>query len=133
MRTIQLSFEEIQYLSTCMEVYRMQGLRGAEAQLARGLKEKIQAAMGDNEWDAVGWHDLTSSNLRRARYNGDAQRLEIEFQSGAEWTYLDVPVDTWKDLVEAPSPGKYFASEIKPNYEGIPKLPDLDPGDEAGP
>ena len=58
----------------------------------------------------------SSSNLSSASYDPDEQTLTIEFQSGDAYTYSDVPVETYRGLTLASSPGQYFHRQIKSRY-----------------
>ena len=42
--------------------------------------------------------------------------LEIEFDSGAVYQYLEVPVRIYEQLLRAESKGRYFNSEIREIY-----------------
>lgn len=53
---------------------------------------------------------IQSSMLSRAEYNTDTKELVIVFFNGAVYVYIDVPVETYRDLIEAPSAGRYFNS-----------------------
>lgn len=78
--------------------------------------------------DSRPWTDLKSTNLRRYRYSPETGELEIEFHSGASWTYIEVPEGTAADLAVADSPGKFFNANIKGKFVGagskaLPKPP----------
>lgn len=126
-RSVNLTLEEIEYLFKTMDVYRMQGLRGAEAELANGLRIKLGEVLAGDEMG--GWVEFDSSNLKMGRYDEDASRLDIEFTSGARWHYLDVPPSIWEGLQEAESKGKFFRAEILDLYVAVPEA---EPGEEPG-
>jgi hypothetical protein len=42
--------------------------------------------------------------------------LEIEFQSGALYQYVDVPARVYEEFCNAESKGKYFNGEIRDAY-----------------
>jgi hypothetical protein len=42
--------------------------------------------------------------------------LELEFHSGSVYEYHEVPPETFRDLMAAPSKGRFFASEIRGQY-----------------
>jgi len=56
---------------------------------------------------------LRSSNLQSADYDAETQTLTIVFKGGGVYTYADVDQGTYDGLLAAPSPGKYFAGQIK--------------------
>ncbi|MCK5602708.1 KTSC domain-containing protein [Candidatus Pacearchaeota archaeon] len=64
----------------------------------------------------MAWKNLTSSNIKRTRYNKEDKFMEVEFNNGCHYEYKDVPESVFNDFVEADSPGRAFASEIKGQY-----------------
>lgn len=73
---------------------------------------------------------VKSSNIKAVGYDDETATLIIEFQSGAIWTFDQVPASTHAALMEADSIGRFFAKEIKPVYQAtrIPRpLPDPEP------
>lgn len=59
---------------------------------------------------------VDSSNLRSIGYDLKKQVLEVEFQSGEIYDYLDVPEVEFNALKNAPSIGQYFAKNIRNDY-----------------
>lgn len=51
-----------------------------------------------------------SSMLSNAAYDTEKEELSIAFTSGKVYTYIGVLKAIYDDLVNAPSPGKYFNS-----------------------
>jgi hypothetical protein len=63
---------------------------------------------------------IVSSNIKSVGYNIEKQVLEVEFNGGAVYYYLEVvPIDVVK-LVFAESVGSYFAANIKNKYKCVP-------------
>lgn len=60
---------------------------------------------------------VTSSNLKSVGYDPETRILEIEFQRGQVYHYQGVPQEVYDGLMAAESPGRYFASEIRPTYD----------------
>jgi hypothetical protein len=58
---------------------------------------------------------LRSSWLVGYRYDPDLQTLTLETNNG-EYDYANVPPLVAQGLIEAPSPGKYYAQYIKGKY-----------------
>lgn len=56
---------------------------------------------------------VTSSNLKSVGYDSESKILEIEFDSGSVYQYLDVPESVHEGLINAESHGKYFDVNIK--------------------
>lgn len=62
---------------------------------------------------------VSSSNIASVGFDPDTKTLEIEFvQSGDVWEYDGVSAQKHRALMDAPSVGKYFNSEIRGNYSG---------------
>lgn len=56
---------------------------------------------------------VDSSALRSVGYDPLLRILEIEFASGAVYRYADVPAWLHADLMRAPSPGEFFAAQVR--------------------
>jgi len=56
---------------------------------------------------------VESTTMRAIGYDRTEQVLEVEFQSGAVYQYLDVPAAIYKELIAAESKGQYLNSEIR--------------------
>ncbi|WP_205629186.1 KTSC domain-containing protein [Jiangella muralis] len=62
---------------------------------------------------------VSSSALRSVGYDPQTWTLEVEFESGAVYRYLDVePLDV-EAMFAADSMGAYLNEEIKPHYEAV--------------
>ncbi len=59
---------------------------------------------------------LRSSNLASADYSPETRTLSITFKSGSVYTYADVDEAAYQGLLAAPSPGKYFAENIRDTF-----------------
>lgn len=61
-----------------------------------------------------------SSNLASSSYDDDRCVLTVTFRNGAVWEYGsdDAPVPEWlvMNMMDAPSKGKFFISNIKGHY-----------------
>jgi hypothetical protein len=60
-------------------------------------------------------HEIKSTNLSHVGYENGT--LKIRFKSGAEYHYTDVPPEVHAELLKAESPGGYFRTHIKEQYE----------------
>lgn len=59
---------------------------------------------------------VSSSALRSVGYDAQTWTLEVEFESGEVYRYLEVdPLDV-EAMLRADSMGAYLNEEIKPNY-----------------
>jgi hypothetical protein len=57
--------------------------------------------------------------MRSIGYDETNQVLEVEFQSGAVYQYLDVRPVIHKELMAAESKGRYFNREIRDLYTSV--------------
>ena len=57
---------------------------------------------------------VDSSAISAVSYDKETKVLRIQFVRGAEYDYPNVPEIEFKNLVSAPSVGKYFNQYIKP-------------------
>lgn len=57
--------------------------------------------------------------MRSVGYDGANQVLEVEFQSGAIYQYLDVRPAIHKELMDAESKGRFFNHEIRDIYTSV--------------
>jgi hypothetical protein len=62
------------------------------------------------------FRSVVSSNLRGVAYDKDSTTMVVEFISGSKYAYTGVPEDEYESLLSAPSPGSYFAENIKDSY-----------------
>ena len=58
--------------------------------------------------------EVKSSNIRRVGYDGD---LLVEYISGNQYRYKEVPQELYEKLCEAESVGRFMNAEIKGKYE----------------
>ena len=59
-----------------------------------------------------------SSNLAGGSYDDETQELTIEFRSGDEYAYRNVPQGIVAGLRGAGSPGQYFHRQIRSRFGG---------------
>lgn len=59
---------------------------------------------------------VDSSVLRSVCYDERARTLEITFESGVVYHYLDVPEPVKDDLLAAPSKRQFFNEHVKGHY-----------------
>ena len=60
---------------------------------------------------------VDSSNLASVGYDAENEILEVEFNHGGVYQYFDVPEDVYRELMAAPSHGRYFMANIRGDYE----------------
>jgi lysyl-tRNA synthetase class 2 len=59
---------------------------------------------------------VESTTMKSVGYEGKRKILEIEFESGAVYQYLEVPKRVYEALRRADSKGQYFNDEIRDDY-----------------
>ena len=59
---------------------------------------------------------VNSSSLAAIAYDSATSTLDIEFTSGAAYRYINVAAEAARELIAAPSLGRYFVTEIKGRY-----------------
>lgn len=62
---------------------------------------------------------VESSTIRTIGYNPETQVLEVEFNKGGVYQYLEVPPPQHEALMGATSKGQYLAQNIKGRYQYI--------------
>ena len=59
---------------------------------------------------------VTSALIRALRYDDRQHLLEVVFQNGRVYHYVNVPAGVYQNLLNAGSPGRYFATHIRNLY-----------------
>lgn len=81
--------------------------------------------MNDFSWDELNQSSSqvlekkidNSSTIEYIKYDPTFKALTICFKGSKDnYTYFDVPVDVYRNLVDADSAGKYFAQNVKKSY-----------------
>lgn len=62
---------------------------------------------------------LDSSNLKGIEYDESSETLKVFFVKGPVWSYTGLPKNVYMAFRDAPSAGKFYASEVKGKYPGI--------------
>ena len=60
---------------------------------------------------------MPSSVVAAIRYDENASRLRVIFQSGSIYDYLKVPAKVYNEMKTASSKGEFLNKHIKPVYE----------------
>lgn len=61
---------------------------------------------------------VESSNIVSIGYDTTKATLEIEFKGGAVYQYDGIAPTVYEEIMLSSSPGKYFASAIRPFFAG---------------
>jgi KTSC domain-containing protein len=59
---------------------------------------------------------VDSSAISSVGYDERSSMLEVEFEGGAVYDYFDVPPKVYKDLLKAPSKGRFVSRRIRDRY-----------------
>ena len=62
---------------------------------------------------------VKSSGLASVGYSKRRHILEIEFNNGAVYRYVDVPPSMYRDLTSAESKTRYYVHNIRRNYRYV--------------
>lgn len=62
------------------------------------------------------WYDVSSTNVRRFRYNPDLERLTVQFLDQSMYSYYSVTQEVADDFLEAGSPGHFVWAELRHGY-----------------
>ncbi|HSX17188.1 MAG TPA: KTSC domain-containing protein [Patescibacteria group bacterium] len=60
---------------------------------------------------------VNSSNLITVGYDAASKMLEVEFQSGKVYQYMNVPESLYQDLMTSTSKGQFFHDNIMNQYD----------------
>lgn len=58
----------------------------------------------------IHYQDFKSSMLASGSYDDEKNELTVNFTTGKTYTYKDVAINTWQDLCNSVSVGKFFNS-----------------------
>lgn len=62
---------------------------------------------------------VVSSNISSVGYDAGSLTLEVEFNSGSIYQYLNVPESEYEGLMNASSKGRYINRNIKSHYKDV--------------
>ena len=57
---------------------------------------------------------VASSNIKAVRWE---RALCVEFHGGRKYTYVGVPVEVWRELMQADSHGKFLGEHVMKKYQ----------------
>lgn len=66
------------------------------------------------QWEETG--GFSSSNVAAFRYDRDTDTLQVDFQDGSTYEYLNVSPATHRGFQASLSKGEFFARHIKGRY-----------------
>lgn len=59
-----------------------------------------------------------STNIKGIEYRKELRILVVHFLKNGVWEYTDVPPEVNQSFRDSPSPGKFYAAEIKGKFAG---------------
>ena len=62
---------------------------------------------------------VESKNILAIGYNANNRTMRIEFKQHTFYDYMDVPPETFQQIMGSQSKGKFFHSAVKGKYEFI--------------
>ena len=63
------------------------------------------------------WVRVASNAISQVRYSYATELLEIEFRHAGVYSYYQVPEFVYQGLINSPSPGRFYHSHIKSQFE----------------
>lgn len=63
--------------------------------------------------------EVVSRNIRSVGFEASSSTLEVEFNSGSVYQYLNVPESEYEGLMNVASKGRYLNRNIKGRYKDI--------------
>lgn len=66
---------------------------------------------------------VKSTQVESIGYDATTKKLRVKFARGSMYEYSDVPAETFTQMANAESVGKYFGANIKGKF-GFEKLPE---------
>jgi hypothetical protein len=102
--------DELELLAIPAPVAAFEGLK----QLNELVEESFAIAPQPESIVAIA---VDSSMANAIGYDEESQVLQIEFASGAIYQYSGVEPETWEELHDTDSIGRYYNAEIKGNYQ----------------
>src|ERR1044072_4535184 len=108
------SFDEVERFALALS-------ENERARLAAKLIESLSNVDPDEEGGsgAARFKPVSSSMLRRVRYDPNSQFLDVVLRTGETYRYKDVPLDEYNKLMKAESHGKYMQMHVIDRYETI--------------
>ena len=107
------SFAEVEKLALALSEQE-------RARLAAKLIDSLsEINSDDDESGAIRFRQVSSSMLRRVRYDPESRFLDVVFRTGERYRYKDVPPDEYKRLMAAESHGRYMQMHIIDHYEVV--------------
>lgn len=102
------------------------GVRHRLCLIALGLgliAPPLTASVAESNYEAIVSHipryPVQSTALAAIGYSKKLHALEIQFRNGAIYRYLGVPMDIYRELLEAESKARYYDGRIRYRYQSL--------------
>ena len=70
--------------------------------------------------DEIKWVGTpSSSNVERIGYDKEQQKFYVDFKKSGTYQYSGFPETKWNEALDAPSIGKFVATEVKGKFESV--------------
>ncbi len=83
----------------------------------------VSASLSARSSEAIVSHiprrPITSTAIAAIGYSRKLQALEIQFRNGAIYRYLEVPSETYRDLLAAESKATYYDNNIRHHFRSV--------------
>ena len=108
------SFDEVEKLALALS-------EDERARLAAKLIDSLPNADPDEDVEsgAARFKPVSSSMLRKVRYDPKSRFLDVVFRTGETYRYKDIPPGEYDGLMKAESHGKYMQRHIIDHYETV--------------
>lgn len=68
----------------------------------------------------IPWNPVKSSNIQALAYDLISKKMYVRFKSGAEYSYENVPADTFESIANARSVGHQFSELVRSKPDEYP-------------
>lgn len=65
---------------------------------------------------------IESRLIKEVKYDPFMQVMTVYFWNGSEYEYIDVPEETYQELLQAESAGKYFHSQVRGKFHFLRRV-----------
>lgn len=59
---------------------------------------------------------VESSSLASVGYDSTSRTMDVEFRKGNVYRYFEVPPSVYESVMEAPSKGRFFVTQIRDRF-----------------
>lgn len=103
--------DQVEYIEVTAPIEAFQGLQ----QIDYICNTDLATLPADSK--AIAMLPVNSSLAQAIGYDPDRKLLQVKFKRGSVYQYSDVDAETWDELCETDSLGRYYNTEIKGYYD----------------